>query len=112
MCRPPIDLIRAPELSHVSNTDIILACVNPIHIDELSDIEVVIDNEWFLKFLSEFFCFVGSGEYLLFWDIFATKLDDIGTELESSAKYRDIMGYEIDSAKFPGLSEIQETVFF
>jgi hypothetical protein len=66
MCRPSVNLIRAPEFSYIGNTDIILSCVNPIRIDELSDIEVVIDNERFLKFFGKFFRFAGSFKYLLF----------------------------------------------
>lgn len=64
---------------------------------------MVIDNERFLKFFGKFFCFAGSFKYLLFCSIFATQLNNISTELESSAKYRDIMGDEIDSSQFPGL---------
>ncbi len=103
MGRPPIDFIRAPEFSHIRDADIILACVNPVRIDDLGDIEVVIDNERFLKFFGKFFRFMGFLEYFVFWCIFAAKLDNISAELESSAENIDIMGDEIHSAKFPGL---------
>jgi len=38
-------------------------------------------------------------------------LNNIGTELESSAENSDIVRNEIDSVKFPGLSDMEETVF-
>lgn len=85
--------------------------MNPICIDNLSNIEVVIDYEWFLKFLSDFFCLMGFLEYLMFWGILTAQLDYIGAELESSAENSDIMRYEIHSAKFPGLLNMQETFF-
>lgn len=103
MGRPPIDFIQAPEFSHIRDADIILACVNPICIDDLSNIQMVIDNEWFLKILGELFCLMGFLKYFVFWCILAAKLDNISAELESSAENIDIMGDEIHSAKFPGL---------
>jgi hypothetical protein len=87
MCRASINLIRAPELSHIGYTDIILASMNPICIDDLSDIEMVVDDERFLKFLGKLFCFEGFFQYLLFGGILAAKLDNISAELESFSKY-------------------------
>lgn len=110
MSRPSVNLIWTPEFSDVSDTDIILSCVDTICIDDLSNIEMVIDDEWFLKFLSDFFCLMGFLKYFVFWCILAAKLDNISTELESSAEYCDIMRYEIDSPEFPGFSQIQETI--
>lgn len=85
--------------------------MNPICIDDLSNIEVVIDDERFLKFFSKFFGYIGFLKYLVFWCSLAAQLDNIGAELESSAQNIDIMGDEIDSAKFPGLLNMQETFF-
>lgn len=111
MSRPSVDLIRTPEFSHIRDADIILSCVNTVCIDDLSYIEMVVDDEWFLKFLSKFFCCIGFLKYLMFWGILAAQLDNISTELESSAQNIDIMGDEIHSAKFPGLLNMQETFF-
>ncbi len=72
---------------------------------------MVIDDERFVKFFGKFFCFMGFLKYFIFWCILATKLDNIGAELESSAENIDIMGDEIHSAKSPGLLNMQETFF-
>lgn len=77
--------------------------MNTICVDDLSNIQIVIDYERFLKFFGKFFRFMGFLEYFVFWCIFAAKLDNISAELESSAENIDIMGDEIHSAKFPGL---------
>ena len=64
MRRSSIDLIRAPEPAHIRDTDIILTRVNPISIDESSNIEVIIYEKWHAKFFGKFFRFVRSRKNL------------------------------------------------